>query len=107
MKTVFYSRDACFELTDDEFNSFIRQAAGKKVWIPRLEVFLSDMFIWAGKKPQDNSKRILHDGTRAINKFGQWYLENNPDVRIDEKFYPELNKDYDPLSPHSKNAIEA
>jgi len=41
----------------------------------------------------NNSERLLHDGSRAIKKFGQWYSASQPDVKIDLHFYPELLKD--------------
>jgi hypothetical protein len=95
MMNVFYSKDASFELTDEEFNSFIKNANGKKVWIPRLNVFLSDMFIWAGKKPE-NDTRKLSDGTQVIRKYGTWVLTGDNSIKIDLQHYPELTKNYDP-----------
>jgi hypothetical protein len=93
MKTVFYSKDASFNLTDEEFKDFIEKASGKKVWIPRLCVFLSDMFIWAGERPLDENKRTLSDGTKIIKFFGRWVLESNNSIRVDLSCYPELAKD--------------
>lgn len=40
----------------------------------------------------DNTKRILKNGTRVINKFGQWFLENSPEVKVDLDYYPELKE---------------
>lgn len=95
MKIVFYNASTQFELTDDEFASFIKKAqSGEKVWIPRLNVFLSNMFIWAGKKPQNKDRIKLHDGGGyAIKKFGIWVDENNPDVKLDLNHYKYLSKD--------------
>ncbi len=98
MMTVFYSKEAYFELTDDEFNSFIKNANGKKVWIPRLNVFLSDMFIWAGKKPENDVKK-LSDGTQVIRKYGAWVLASDNSIKIDLRHYPELTNNYDTLQP--------
>lgn len=97
-KTVFYSKDAQFVLTDQEFSNFIKEAdKGKKVWVPRLGAFLSGMFIWAGEKPEDNNRRVLHDGSVAVRGMGgAWVTENDPTVRIDLHYYPELAKDIDP-----------
>jgi len=40
---------------------------------------------------KDNKNRIkLHDGGYAINRFGSWVLEGNPDIIINTKNYPEL-----------------
>jgi hypothetical protein len=93
MKTIFYNKESQFNLTDEEFDSFIKNP-GKKVFIPRLNVFLSDMFIWAGEKPKEASNsRLLKDGTRAFNKFGVWVLESNHDIKIDINYYPELKEE--------------
>ena len=34
----------------------------------------------------------LHDGTRAVKKFGRWVSALNTDAEIDRHFYPEINK---------------
>lgn len=39
---------------------------------------------------RDNNRRTLSDGTRVIKKYGIWVLEDNPEVKIDLHFYPEL-----------------
>lgn len=95
MKTVFYSSQAQFDLTDDEFQSFIKSLEnGKRVWIPRLKVFLSDMFIWAGEKPKGEIIHgRLHDGTKVIKRFGEWKDASNPNVILDQSYYPEIAKD--------------
>lgn len=41
---------------------------------------------------QNSDNRVLHDGTKAIRKFGTWYLEGT-DVKINQHHYPELAKD--------------
>ena len=85
-----------FNLTEEEFSKFTEAIKNSKlVWIPRLEVFLTDKFIWAGKKPADPNRRLLNDGGYAIRKFGTWYSEKMPDVKLDLRHYPELLKDID------------
>lgn len=32
------------------------------------------------------------DGQWCIRKFGQWYLESNPDIRVNLQYYPELEE---------------
>lgn len=32
------------------------------------------------------------DGQWCIRKFGQWYLESNPEVRVNLQYYPELEE---------------
>jgi len=44
----------------------------------------------------DNSKikeGYLHDGTKVIKKYGEWVDANNPDVRLDRNYYPEIARD--------------
>jgi len=36
---------------------------------------------------------ILHDGTRVIKRFGEWKDANNPEVKLDYNYYPELGTD--------------
>ena len=96
MKTINYGKEN-FTLTDEEFEKFIKATeTSKRVYIPRLKVFLSDMFIWAGEKPADNNRRKLSDGSYAIKKFGEWYSEKMPDAKIQLRYYPELLKDEEP-----------
>jgi len=96
MKIVYYSANYQFELTDEEFESFIEKSeTAKKVWIPRLQVFLSDMFIWAGEKPENPNKMRLHDGCVAVRKFGKW-VDQYSGTSLDPHYYPELAKDVAP-----------
>lgn len=104
---VFYSKEAQFELTNEEFEAFIVKAkSGEKVWIPRLKVFLSNMFIWAGEKPEPINRRILHDGTPAVLKYGTWVDENDNSVKIDLHYYPELAKDIDTKLLEEENGFK-
>jgi hypothetical protein len=90
MMTVFFSKEAQFELTDDEFKAFIGKANnGEKVWIPRLKVFLSNMFIWAGEKPENKDRLPLHDGGYAVKKGGAW-IDERSGAKIDLSYYPYL-----------------
>jgi hypothetical protein len=44
----------------------------------------------------DHSKMTsgrLHDGTRVIKKYGNWADADNPEVRLDMSYYPELATD--------------
>lgn len=102
MKTIFYNSATQFNLTDEEFDSFIKNP-GKKVFIPRLNVFLSDMFIWAGEKPEVTNRRQNRDGQWCIDTFNNndWRLENNRDVKIDLTYYPEL-KNLEPKPEYEK-----
>ncbi|HOH62102.1 MAG TPA: hypothetical protein PK698_06500 [Bacilli bacterium] len=98
MKIVFFSKDAQFQLTDEEFVAFmtkVNEEPGKKIYIPRLDAYLSDMFIWAGEKPLNPDEMRLHDGTIAVRKFGSW-IDRDSSARLDPTYYPEIAKDYTP-----------
>lgn len=94
-KTVFYSKDVQFVLTDQEFEAFIKETEKvERVYIPRLKAFLSGMFIWAGEKPEEidpNHRKI--DGGRcwATRKFGVWY-DDYSGAKLDMKIYGYLNE---------------
>lgn len=48
------------------------------------------------KREGDNKENIRKqnkDGQWCIKKFGQWYLENNPGIKVDTNYYKEL-EDY-------------
>jgi hypothetical protein len=54
---------------------------------------------------KDNLKRehddeheigVLHDGSRAIRRFGAWYALSNQDAKIDPAYYPEVAMDVVP-----------
>lgn len=38
----------------------------------------------------NSDRKKNRDGQWCIRKFGQWYLENNPNVRVDLGYYSEL-----------------
>jgi len=106
MKNVYYSKDAQFELTDEEFKAFVDQSnTNEHVWIQRLNVFLSGKYIWAGDKPENPDRVKLHDGGYAIRKFGSWYLENDPEIKIDLSYYPELRNPNNNLNSGGNEVI--
>lgn len=91
MKTIFYSKDAQFELTEEEYQlAIISWDKGKRCFIKRLSVSLSPLYIWAGDKPENPDRKKNRDGQWCIKKFDQWYLENNPDIKVNLRYYPEL-----------------
>ena len=104
MKTIFYSKEAQFNLTDEEYAKALPVwDKGQKCFISRLNVSLSPLYIWAGEKPQevDNNRRKI-DGGRgwAVKKFGVWYDEYSG-AKLDMSYYSYLNepvKDEEALS---------
>lgn len=102
MKIIFYSKDAQFELTDEEYGkAMIVWNNNQKAFIQRLAVSLSPLYIWAGEKPENNDRKQNRDGQWCVKKFGQWVLENNQDVKVDTHYYPEL------VRTEEKKEIEA
>lgn len=102
MKTIFYSKDAQFELLEEEFEKALQMFdLNKRVFISRLGVSLSPLYLWAGDKPENKDRKKTKDGQWCIKKFGQWYLEKDQDVRVNLAYYPELE------SIENKKEIEA
>lgn len=94
MKTIYYSKEHQFELSDEEFQHFIKEIQTKKaVYIERIGTFITGSFIWAGNKPKDLTTGRLHDGVRVKKVYGQWVDFFNETVRIDPAYYPEIIKD--------------
>ena len=42
---------------------------------------------------KNTNEGYLHDGTKVVKKFGIWVDANNPDVKLDYSYYPELARD--------------
>jgi len=90
MKIVFYSTSSQFTLNDKEFETFMSKIVNDDlVYIPRLKVYLTKKFIWAGERPEENNKRKLSDGTIAIKSFGRW-IDENSGAKLDLNYYSEL-----------------
>lgn len=99
MKTVFYSKDIQFELTEEEYNkALLVWNNGQKAFISRLGVSLSPLYIWAGNKPvsEYQSRKLNSDKQWCVDRFGNndWRLENDQDVKVNLHYYPELRNSY-------------
>jgi len=92
---IYYDTKNQFELTDEEFkNALPAFEQGKNVWVERLQVHLTPFYKWAGKKSVfSNTEGYLHDGGKVVKRFGVWVLADNPEIRIDPHYYPEIVKD--------------
>ena len=94
MKIIYYDSSSQFQLTDDEFkNALIAFNSGKSIFVKRIQSHLSPFYKWAGAKPDDLNSGRLHDGTKVIKRFGKWTLADDPNVKLDITYYPELLKD--------------
>lgn len=99
MKTIFYSKDVQFELSDEEYNkALLVWNSGQKAFISRLGVSLSSFYIWAGNKPVDSfpNRKQNRDGYWCVDRFNNndWRLEDNQDVKVSLSYYPELRNSY-------------
>lgn len=91
---IFYDKENQFELTDEEFSKALPAFnSGKSIWVERLKVHLSPFYKWAGTPPVKKDEGYLHDGTFVVKKFGQWIMPDQPEIKLDYNYYPELAKD--------------
>jgi hypothetical protein len=94
-----------FVITDETFSAL----AGKSglIYIPEISGIINLVSV-CSILPKElaeniNLRRKLHDGGYAINKFGYWYDEKDPNVKIDLNYYPELRKSEQENNPEYKN----
>ena len=70
MKTVFYNKNASFELTDDEFKkALVEFDKGRRVYIQRLKISLSPLYLWAGEKQKTDDEIIGEIISKEIKKI--------------------------------------
>lgn len=95
MKKIYYSQEAQFVLTDEEFTSAILAFnKGENVWISRLQVHLSQFYKWAGESKscvKNQTTGRLNDGQRVFKIGGIW--KDAEGRIIDPQYYPEVAKD--------------
>jgi len=99
---VITTKDEILKITNQEFKNLAGKAG--LIYVPSLDQYINISFIYRiipesgyanykkGLKAKMTSGR-LHDGQKVIKKFGQWVSLNNPETRIDPKYYPEIAKD--------------
>jgi len=73
----------------------------KRRLITWLENFLKYNNNKGNNSNDNNYRRLLHDGSYAINRFGVWVSEKDPNVKIDLKYFPEL-QDFSPKNNNPK-----
>ena len=94
MPTIFYSKDAQFEVSQDELKIALTEwNQGHSVYINRLNVSLSPHYLWADDPPPNKNLGRLHDSTLVEKQFGRWVDMRNPEVRLDPHYYPEIAND--------------
>lgn len=58
----------------------------------RLKKWKSNHEKWGKENKSNNGIKILRDGSKAKKIFGVWYDADNPGVKIDLSYYPELKE---------------
>jgi hypothetical protein len=81
-----------FNISQEEANSLIGQNG--LVAIPSLGgmINISSIASILPVEVSNTDRKKTNDGTWCIRKFGQWYLENNPETRVNLSYYPELEE---------------
>jgi hypothetical protein len=59
-------------------------------WIENFLKYNNKVLSNNNSNNNDNYRRLLHDGSYAINRFGVWVSEKDPNIKIDLHYYPEL-----------------
>lgn len=93
-----------FEITDSEFNNMAK--ASGSVLIPSLKIWINMASVSTmyptelQEEKQDHKYGVLHDGTRVVRQFGQWFCleggvneEGHSEIRPDVTYYPEVAMD--------------
>ena len=82
------------EITEEEAKNI--QGKSGLVYVPSLQGLINlnsvESVLPVGAILNRN-EGYLHDGTKVVKKFGVWVDANNPDVKLDYSYYPELAKD--------------
>ena len=89
----------CFQLSEEQVKILLN-AKQKLVAIPDTKIIINlatvESIVPDDKVDTVNLKeKFLDDGRRIIKKWGSWYLADNPDIMIDEKYFPELQQKTD------------
>ena len=96
MKIIYYSKDAQFQLINDEYEKALTAwNNGQKAFITRLNVSLSPLYIWAGEKTTARAQN--RDNQWCVDRYNNndWRLEKDESVKVDLSYYPELRKHYE------------
>ena len=90
MYEVVYDANTKIQMTQEEVQKFLLAIQNQDV-VEFKGQFLTKFFRVIAKKEITEGR--LHDGTRVIKRFGQWVDAENPDVRLDRGYYPEIAND--------------
>ena len=84
-----------FKIPESEAVSISKGESKGLVFVPSLKGFINLSFLISAipENKIDKSQMTagyLHDGTKAIKHFGVWCDANNPEVKINPDYYPEI-----------------
>lgn len=89
-----------YRITGLEHQAIITREKGM-VYISRLDTTINRAIVASIEPVSSHEAQAraratsgrLHDGTRVVKKFGTWVNADDPNVRIDPAYYPEIAKD--------------
>lgn len=105
MKVLQLFNNIKINVYDDEVEKILRGIKEKdQIIVLKNGVFNSSAFvsITDEEKEKNHNEGTLHDGTPVIRYFGSWYLDGEFDEnrkpwrRIDQTYYPEVQRDVVP-----------
>lgn len=101
-----------FQISEEDYKNLIgkqglvfMKSLGRSInisWIAEI-VPEEQYFKEIREKRAQSDRGVLHDGTSVVRKFGRYYLENDPEARIDSQYYPEVAKDCVPTPDEFEN----
>lgn len=99
MRIIKMMSGSLFPITEDEFKNLTK--VDGLIYIPSSDQMVNTKSIESIQTHENflknlklhSNEGILKDGTRIIKQFGIWKLKNNPDLKLDYSYYPEIAKD--------------
>jgi len=77
-----------------------RNRIGQAIDAGKKHIFINDNLIMVNaitgiyvEEAHEQNVGYLHDGTKVFKQFGEWKDANNPHVRLDRAYYPEIAED--------------
>jgi len=79
-----------FTITKEEAQSFVGKSGLVPVESLGGMINISSISSILPTEIANPDRKKNRDGQWCIRKFGQWYLESNPEIRVNMAYYPEL-----------------
>lgn len=87
---VVYDAGTKIQMTKEQVQNFLMELQKKDV-VEFDGEFLTKFFKVIAKKKHEVGR--LHDGTKVIKQFGEWKDAQDPTLKLDRSYYPELVDD--------------